>query len=523
MLNYSVILEDTARRRPDHTAFKFMDKSMSYAQIDAAANQVANGLVAAGVKPGDNVAVSCLSLPYFPMLVFGILKAGAVLVPLNVLLKPQEIEYHLKDCNAKAYFCFEGNEVLPMGEWGHAAFSATDSCELFYVVTADPAASPPIADTATLGSLMAGQPADFDPYPTNSDDTAIIIYTSGTTGNPKGAELTHSNVMMNTVQLRDLMHYNDDDVSILVLPLFHVFGLIVQMASGVYHGVTHILVPKFEPDPVMHLLDKENVSVFCGVPTMYWALLNTESDADLNNISKHLRVCISAGQSIPGATLEAFEKKFDTTIIEGYGMSETSPGITFNRLDMPRKIGSVGTPFWGVEVRVVDAEGSGLVQGERGEIVCRGHNVMKGYYGDPKKTAETIKDGWMHTGDVGVFDEDGYLYIVDRIKEMIIRGGENIYPTEVEAMLTEHEAISLVAVIGTPDERMGEEIKACIVLAEGASATPDEIIAWAKNRMSAQKYPRIVEITDSLPMTATGKILKKELKAKEVSSVQTAD
>lgn len=523
MLNYSIIMEDTARRRPDHPAFKFMDKTLSYAQVNAAANQVANGLVAAGIKPGDKVAVSCLSLPYFPMIVFGILKAGAVLVPLNVLLKPQEIAYHLNDCDAKAYFCFEGNDVLPMGAWGHEAFEQAPGCEHFFTVTADPAAPSPFAANQTLGGLMAGQKPTFDPVQTKADDTAIIIYTSGTTGAPKGAELTNSNLMMNTVLLRDLMQYTDEDVSLLVLPLFHVFGLIVQMASGIYHGVTHVLVPKFDPGAVLQLLDTENVSVFCGVPTMYWALLNTETDADLGNISKHLRCCISAGQSIPGATLEAFEKKFQTTIIEGYGMSETSPGITFNRLDMDRKVGSVGTPFWGVSVRVVDADGNDVAQGDRGEIICQGHNVMKGYYGAPEKTADAIKNGWMHTGDVGTFDEDGYLYILDRIKEMIIRGGENIYPAEIEAMLTEHDAISLVAVIGTPDERLGEEIKACVVLAEGASASEADIIDWAKNRMAAQKYPRFVEIMDALPMTATGKILKKELKAREEGRAAAAE
>lgn len=515
MLNYSVILEDAARRRPDHTAFKFMDKSLSYAQIDAAANQVANGLVAAGIKPGDKVAMSCLSVPYFPMLVFGILKAGAVLVPLNVLLKPKEIAYHLNDCDVKAYFCFEGNEVLPMGTWGYEAFGMAQGCEHFFMITGDPAAASPIDGTATMGAMMAGQAGTFDPAPTKADDTAIIIYTSGTTGNPKGAELTNSNLLMNTVLLRDLMDYNDDDVSVLVLPLFHSFGLIVQMASGIYHGVTHILVPKFDPTAVMELIDRENVTVFCGVPTMYWALLNTPTDADLGNIAKHLRCCICAGQSLPAATLNAFEKKFDTTIIEGYGMSEASPGITFNRLNMPRKIGSVGTPFWGVEVRVVDEHGNDVAQGERGEVVCRGHNVMKGYYNAPEKTADALKNGWLHTGDVGAFDEDGYLFIVDRIKEMVIRGGENIYPTEVEGMLAEHEAISLVAVIGVADDKMGEEIKACVVLKEGASATPEEIIAWAKERMAAQKYPRFVEIMEALPMTATGKVLKKELRARE--------
>ncbi len=260
-----------------------------------------------------------------------------------------------------------------------------------------------------------------------------------------------------------------------MLPLFHVFGLIVQLASGIYHGVTHIMQPRFDPETVMQTLDRDGVTVFCGVPTMYWALLTHESETvtDLSAISRNLRVCLSSGQSIPGATLKAFEEKFNTTVIEGYGMSETSPGITFNRLHMPRKIGSVGTPFWGVEVRVVDGEDAEVPQGERGEIICRGHNVMKGYYNAPQKTAEALRNGWMHTGDVGLFDEDGYLYIVDRLKEMIIRGGENIYPSEVEKMLLEHEAISLVAVVPEPDDKYGEEIKACVVLKSGASATPE--------------------------------------------------
>ncbi len=220
---------------------------------------------------------------------------------------------------------------------------------------------------------------------------------------------------------------------------------------------------------------------------------------------------------MPGPTLKAFEEKFSTTIIEGYGMSEASPGITFNRLEMPRKIGSVGTPFWGINVRIVDADDRDVAQGETGEIICRGHNVMKGYFNAPEKTAHALRGGWLHTGDIGRFDEDGYLYIVDRLKEMIIRGGENVYPTEVEKMLAEHPAISLVAVIGTPDEKYGQEIKACAVLKAGASLTEDEFIAWAKNRMAATKYPRKVEFMAQLPMTATGKILKKELARRELA------
>lgn len=514
MLNLSVILEDSARRRPGHDAIVFGDQTLSYGQLEAAANQVANGLKAAGIGRGDKVAISCLNTPFFPMIWFGTLKVGAVLVPLNVLLKPKEIAYHLQDCDAKAYFCFEGNEALPLGAWGVEAFNAVDSCAKLFAITTSPGAPAPFDCTQTLGQLMADQSREFEPETMSSEDTAVIIYTSGTTGDPKGAELSQSNVMMNTMQLSDLMQYQDEDVSLLVLPMFHVFGLLVQFASGVYHGVTHVMLPRFDPEVVLNTMIDKRISVFCGVPTMYWALLqhDTSDITDLSVVSDSLRLCISAGQSIPGATLNAFEEKFRTTIIEGYGMSETSPGITFNRLDAVRKIGSVGTPFWGIEVRIVDEAGHSVPTGHRGEIICRGHNVMKGYYNAPEKTANTIIDGWMHTGDIGEFDSEGYLYIVDRLKEMINRGGENIYPAEVEKRLVEHEDITMAAVIPVPSERYGEEIKACVVLTPGATHSPEDIIAWAKANMAAQKYPRVVEIMPSLPMTGSGKIMKKDLR-----------
>ena len=519
MLNYSVILEDAARTLPDKTAFIFGDRRWSFRELDQAAARIATGLKALGVEPGDRVAVSCPNVPYIPMIMFGVLKAGAVYVPLNILLKTEEIAYHLRDCQAKAFLCFEGTEALPMGAWGHAAFEMVPGCDMLIAITADPAAASPFEGCPTLGHVMAAAAPINEAAPTNPDDTAIIIYTSGTTGDPKGAELTHSNVMMNTFLLRDLMHYQPSDVSLLVLPLFHVFGLIVQMSSGILAGITHVIQPRFDPETVLQAMARENVSVFCGTPTMYWALLHHDSPTapDPVSIGRHLRCCISSGQSMPGPTLKAFEEKFSTTIIEGYGMSEASPGITFNRLEMPRKIGSVGTPFWGINVRIVDTEDRDVAQGETGEIICRGHNVMKGYFNAPEKTAHALRGGWLHTGDIGRFDENGYLYIVDRLKEMIIRGGENVYPTEVEKMLTEHPAISLVAVIGTPDEKYGQEIKACAVLKAGASLTEEEFIAWAKNRMAATKYPRKVEFMAQLPMTATGKILKKELVRRELA------
>ncbi|RME42344.1 MAG: long-chain fatty acid--CoA ligase [Caldilineae bacterium] len=515
MLNLSVILEASARRYPGKTAVVFDEVRLSYAQLNAAANQVANGLAKRGIGMGDKVALSCPNLPYFPIVYYGILKTGATVVPLNVLLKRREIAYHLDDCDAKAYFCFQGTPQLPMGEEGNAGFSQVDKCEHFFMITADPAAPSPIEGTTTLGMLMHNQPPTFDTVQTSTEDTAVILYTSGTTGKPKGAELTHFNMFFNAVISTQLVDLGKDEISLIVLPLFHSFGQTVQMNATVYGSGTMVLLPRFDPDAVLAAMEKENVTIFCGVPTMYWALLNHPgaNKYDLDKIARNLRVCGSGGAALPVEVLKDFEKRFNVPILEGYGLSETSPVASFNHLDRPRKPGSIGTPVWGVEMKVVDENDNELPPGEPGEVVIRGHNVMKGYYNRPEVNKEVMRGGWFHTGDVAKTDEDGYFYIVDRLKDMIIRGGFNVYPREIEEVLMTHPAISLAAVIGVPDEEYGEEIKAFVVLKAGASATPEEIVAWSKQNMAAYKYPRLVEIRDTLPMNATGKILKTQLRA----------
>lgn len=513
MLNLSVILEDSARRYPNKDAFIFMDNAFTYGQIDAAANQVAQGLRASGIEKGDKVALSCLNLPYFPIAYFGILKAGAVIVPLSVLLKRDEIEYHLKDSEAKAFFCFIGTPELPMAEEGYAGFQNVDTCKNFYIITAKPTDPSPIEGTQTLGALMSGQSPVAPPKDTLASDTAVIIYTSGTTGRPKGAELTHSNLILNAILSTDILGTESEDRLLIVLPLFHIFGMTVLMNGGIYKGATNILLPRFDAQQVFSLMDNHDISIFAGVPTMYWGMLNHDSsDVDIDKISKNLKICVSGGASLPLQVLEDFEKKFDVPILEGYGMSEGSPVVTFNHSNIGRKPGSVGTPAWGVEVKIVDENGKELPTGEKGELIYKGHNVMKGYYNKPEENAKTLKDGWLYSGDVAIKDEDGFFFIVDRTKDLIIRGGFNVYPREVEELIIKHEAISLVAVIGVPDEQHGEEIKACIVLNEGASLDADELIEWTKSQIAAYKYPRIIEFMDALPMSATGKILKKELR-----------
>ncbi|ETW95590.1 MAG: acyl-CoA synthetase [Candidatus Entotheonella factor] len=514
MLNLAVLLEDSMREVPERMAVILNDTKLTYAQVNGAANQVANGLKAMGIEPGDKIALSCPNVPFFPIVYYGILKAGGVVVPLNVLLKPREIAYHLSDSDAKAYFCFEGTPELPMGQMGHEGFQEVDACQHFVLITANPAGPSPIEGVQTLGMLMHPQSPAGSAVSRHADDTAVILYTSGTTGQPKGAELSHSNMVMNAKLADNMYERREGDVHLITLPLFHSFGQTVQMNAGFYTRSTITLLPRFDPGEALRVMERDDVTIFAGVPTMYWAMLNyPEADQfDLDKIAANLRLCASGGSAMPLEVMQAFEKKFNVDILEGYGLSETSPVATFNRRGA-RKPGSVGVPVWGVSVRIVDADDNDVPVGELGEILIQGHNIMKGYYQREEATAEAMRNGWFHSGDIGKFDEEGYIYIVDRVKEMIIRGGFNVYPREIEEVMVTHPAVSLAAVLGVPHDSHGEEIKAFVILKDGATATAEELVDWCRDQMAAYKYPRLVEIRETLPMTATGKILKRELQA----------
>jgi long-chain acyl-CoA synthetase len=515
MLNLSIALEDSARRFPDKEAIIFGNTRLSFLQLDSMANQVANGLVQLGITAGDKIALSCPNLPYFPVVYYGILKTGAVVVPLSILLKKAEVAYHLQDSDAKAVICFEGTNTLPMGVEGYEGFKEVDSCNHFITITAKADAESPFENSLTLGQLMSNQNSQFSTIRTGAEDTAVIIYTSGTTGRPKGAELTHSNLTWNADLCRHLFQFQEEDITLTVLPMFHIFGQTCLMNASIMHGVTNVLLIRFDANDVFQLMQQEGVSIFAGVPTMYWGLLNHKNEAgeiDLEKIKSNLRLCISGGASLPVQVLKDFEAKYQVAIYEGYGMSEGSPVVTFNHPGKVRKPGSIGTPVWGVEVMIADENDQALPDGEKGQLLYRGHNVMKGYYHKAAVNKEVLKGGWLHSGDVAIRDEDGYYFIVDRTKDMIIRGGLNVYPREVEEVMMQHESISLVAVIGIPDEEYGEEIKACVVLNEGADITAEELIDWTKNRIAAYKYPRVIEFVSALPMSATGKILKRELR-----------
>jgi len=507
MLNLAVLLEQSTRRDPGKVAVILDDYRLRYAELNGAANKVANALVRLGVRRGDKVALMLPNTPHFPICYYGILKAGATVVPLNVLFKQNEVQYHLEDGDAVALIAWEGflGEAAP-------GFRKAETCHNLVVVQA-PGSSAALPEGAHgFNQLLAENPPTFDTVQTQPSDTAVILYTSGTTGRPKGAELSHFNMFFNAmVSSEKLFSIGPDDVLLATLPLFHSFGQTCVMNVTMFLGATMTMLPRFDPVKAMEVIQRDKVTLFAGVPTMYFYLLNHPEAGGYDMSS--LRRCVSGGSAMPVEVMHAFNKKHNVQIMEGYGLSETSPVASFNHLDRPAKPGSIGTPIWGVEMRVVDPEGKPLPPGEMGEVVIRGHNVMKGYYKRPEATAEAIRNGWFHTGDLAKTDEEGFFFIVDRVKDMIIRGGFNVYPREVEELLYAHPAVAEAAVIGVPDPALGEEIKAVVALKPGQSVAEQDLIDYCKERLAAYKYPRSVEVREGLPKTATGKILKRELKA----------
>ncbi len=432
------------------------------------------------------------NVPDFPIAYYGVLRAGGVVVPMNVLLKEREIAFYLEDSGARLLLAWHG--FADEARAGAAAAGA----ELIEV------------EPTAFAALLAEHEPTTDLVETAEDDTAVILYTSGTTGKPKGAELTHVNLFRNAeVSSRTTCEIGDGDIVLGALPLFHSFGQTVAMNASLSVGACLTLVPKFDPGEALATMQRDGVTHFYGVPTMYGALLHHPEREEFDTSS--LRNCITGGASMPVEVLHGFEKAFDAVVLEGYGLSETSPVACSNHPDRERKAGSIGTPIEGVEMQVVDEDDNPVPQGEVGEVVIRGHNIMKGYWQRPDATEEAMRGGWFHSGDMARIDEDGYFYIVDRKKDLIIRGGYNVYPREVEEVLYEHPKIREAAVVGVPHDEWGEEIGAAVVLHEGEELAPEEVSAYVKERIAAYKYPRVVWFIDELPKGPTGKILKREI------------
>jgi long-chain acyl-CoA synthetase len=502
-LNLAVILKEAAKSDPNKPVALFDGGQLTYSQLDELSDRFAAGLRQTGVAVGEPVAIQLPNIPHFLIAYFGILKNGSVAVPLNVLLKAPEVEYQLSDCGARTLITWSG--VAAEAAKGAAA-AGLDS--IYVAEVGVPNAEHVGVPVETLLSNSGDAPFE----PTDPGDIAVIVYTSGTTGRPKGAELTHFQLLMNADTPGRLFGIEPTDIVLVVLPLFHVFGLSSILNVCVRFAATMSLVPRFEPAKVLEVIERDGVTIFEGVPTMYISLLN-HPDIDKYDLST-LRVGISGGAPMAAEVLDDFEHRFGIVILEGYGLSETASTSTFNVSAKERKIYSVGKPIWGVEVQIWDEHGNRLTAGPEhvGEIVVRGVNTMRAYHNRPEATAEAFEGGWFHTGDVGYEDEEGFLFILDRKKDLIIRGGYNVYPREVEEVLYTHPSVAEAAVIGIPHDRLGEDVKAFIELKPGMAATEDELVLYAKERLAAYKYPRQLEFRSDLPKLATGKIDKAALR-----------
>lgn len=505
MLNLAHFLDVTARRNPAQTAVILDDVKLSYGELAAYAKRVASMLAKKGIGPGDKVALMVPNTPHFPMIYYGILHTGATVVPVNVLYNHYEIEHYLNDSEAKAFFAYKMFE-----EEAVKAFRNVETCQDLIVV-----GPPTWMDAPEVGEnfmhLMMQADAHFETVQTMPDDTAVILYTSGTTGAPKGAELTHFNLFFNAYySTREVVQITPGDTCLVVLPLFHSFGQTCLMNASIIGGGTMSLLPRFETEKAMEVIQRDRIKLIAMVPTMYAFFLNQPNwkDYDLSSVE----IACSGGAALPEDVHRRFQERYGIKILEGYGLSETSPVASFTLQHMELKVGSIGKPIWGVDMAVMREDGSLADVGEVGEIVIRGHNIMKGYYRRPEATAESIVNGWFHSGDMGRKDDDGYFYIVDRKKDLIIRGGMNIYPREIEEVLYNHPKVFEAAVIGIPDELRGEEVKIYVSPRDGEVLTAEEIKEYVEEHLAKYKWPKEIEVLPELPKGPTGKLLKRELK-----------
>jgi long-chain acyl-CoA synthetase len=491
MTNFAQQLPAAAAADPDHPALRLDDLVLSYAMLDASSARAAGVLREQGVREGDRLGMQLPNVPYFPIVYFGALRLGAVVVPMNPLLKEKEIAYHLSDSGAQV-----------MVGWHQFADPARAGSE-------QAGAEALIVSPGEFEKLLGDADQLEEVVDRADDDPAVIIYTSGTTGTPKGATLMHSNLSAGAEVARDLVDAGPDTVAVSTLPLFHVFGMNSIMNVAVHARGTLTLVPRFEPGKVLEVIERDRATVFGGVPTMYAALLH-HPDRERYDVSS-LDLCVSGGSPMPVEVLRGFDDAFGTKVLEGYGLSETTGMGSFNKPDRERKPGSIGVPVGQTEFRLVDEDDNDVPAGEPGELVMRGEFVMKGYWNRDEATAEVMRDGWFHTGDIGTVDEDGYYFIVDRKKDLIIRGGYNVYPRELEEVLYEHEAVREAAVLGVPHSSLGEEVGAAVALKAGEHVEPQELREYMKQRVAAYKYPRVIWVVDELPKGPTGKILKREI------------
>ncbi len=496
------LISTRGNAHPDRIAMKYKDQVWNYRELDEQSNKVANGLKRLGIGRGDRVALLMLNNPYFVISYFAIVKLGAVVIPVNVMFKGEEMTYQLKDAQVSTIIA--APLFMPL-----VAQVRPHLPGLKHVIVQD-VDSETIPETISLAAMLSNEGCSLElTNYVDEEDIAVFLYTSGTTGNPKGAMLTHKNMIADTKATQIATASTEADITVCVLPMFHSFAWTACVLLPLSYGGSFVILENFAPQVAFNTIIREKATIFAGVPTMYSVMLQVPgiNPEDF----KHLRLAYSGGAACPVELGRKFKEKFGIEIFEGYGLSECSPVCTTNPYYGERKPGSIGVPIPGVECKVVDEQGSEVARNVPGELCFRGPNVMKGYWNLPEATAEALRDGWMHTGDIGYMDEDGYLFILDRKKDMIIVGGLNVYPREVEEVLYTNPKVAEAAVVGLPDDLRGETVKAFIQLKEGESASERELIKYCQAKLANYKLPKVVEFKDSLPKNSTGKILKREL------------
>ena len=512
IMNLVSRVRETALEHPSKAAYNFMGKETSYAEFDQSIARFASALRELGIEKGDHVAFLLGNTPHFLISLYATMRLGATAIPINPIYAPDEISYIIQNSDAKAVIALD--MLLPLVEKASGAFPSVETyviCETMPETGEKLAALPENlrSKVKPFTQLLMSASPDVLPVEVAKDDTAIILYTSGTTGRPKGAMLTHENLFSNARDVADYLGFTSEDRVIAALPVFHVFALTVVVNAPLLKGATILLIPRFSPNDVFETAKNQQATVFAGVPTMYNFLVQTP-DTNVSDFST-IRLAISGGSSLPVALLHNFENKFNVRISEGYGLSEASPVTCFNPLNRERKAGSIGTSIINVENRVVNELGDDVAIGEVGELIVRGPNVMKGYYKMPEETEATIRDGWLYTGDLARVDEEGYFFIVDRKKDLVIVGGYNVYPREVEEVLFAHPGVVEAAVIGFPDADFGEAVHAYVVVKD-ASITREDLHAYCAEHLAKYKIPRQFEFLEELPKNTTGKILRRSLK-----------
>ncbi|MCA1726639.1 MAG: long-chain fatty acid--CoA ligase [Actinobacteria bacterium] len=504
--NVPELLSRTAARTPERTAILFREQPISYADVEFRVTRTAAALAGLGLGKGDRVALMLGNIPEFVYAFYGALRAGAVVSPLNVMLTPEEVGYILADAGTKAVVCEMGTLPTVL-----AVRDRLPHLEHVLVVGGPPA---PRGTESFEGVLERA--GDAPQVQTGPGDLAVIAYTSGTTASPKGAMLTHGNLLANLEQMESVpaLAEAEDDVILLVLPLFHIYALNVILGLTVKVGATAILVERFDPAETLELVQRHRCTVLFGAPPMFVAW-NAMAAGERHNLSR-VRLAVSGAARLPGEVLEGFRERFGVTIWEGYGLTETAPAVSSNALGSEARPNSIGLPLPGIDVRLVDEHDEDVEEDDTGEILVRGPNLFQGYWNRPEDTEAVLRDGWFHTGDIAYRDEDGYLFIVDRKKDLIIVSGFNVFPKEVEDALVTHPAVDEAAVVGIPDEQTGEAIKAMVVLEPGASLTQERLVDHLRDTLARFKLPKVIEFVEELPKLPTGKVLRRALRGEEL-------